>query len=185
MQSPRVCTGYEFTVGFQTTGPAYAQECDALVLGSLIKGLGGIGLWPIPGSMNISVRALGQQLKDMTCHLKPVQINTQQLNTPSRIFDLSSTNIPDRPMSPAIDLSSFTASQRSTLDRIGLENFSSPSNQSLTRIQDNVQPSNPNQTKNGQGELGAAHLKCDFTIKLRSTLNSFFVSLGYRCSHRY
>lgn len=53
----------------------YLPACDAIVLGSLIKGLSNAGLWPIPEApiVTMSVTALGAKLMKLTCHLKPVK----------------------------------------------------------------------------------------------------------------
>ena len=66
-----MCQGYET----RNDSTEYRPACDAIVLGSLIKGLSNAGLWPIPEApvVTMSVTALGAKLMKLTCHLKPVK----------------------------------------------------------------------------------------------------------------
>jgi len=71
--TPTVTQNTTPTERFSLGVPLYAQQCDALVLGSVITGLSGAGLWPLPKDASevcVSVFSLGQKLLNMYCHEK-------------------------------------------------------------------------------------------------------------------
>ena len=93
VHQPRVCKGYEDSSATFTSIPDYAKECDALVLGSLMRGLGNSGLWPIPedsDDVKISVSTLKEKLLRIECHTKKV-IGIKSPSGGSSLFDRSLT----------------------------------------------------------------------------------------------
>lgn len=72
--SERVCRVSEPFSGDYEARIKQSQECDALVLGSLIKELCRSKLWPIPEATDVDMSAsiLGATLLDMDCYHKGV-----------------------------------------------------------------------------------------------------------------
>lgn len=133
-----------------------------MVLGSLIKGLTGIGLWPVPTSsddVKISVSALGEMLRGMTCHRKTVSGSSAALV--SRAASTAAT-------------STFGQPRCSGFGAPGGFAFGAPP--APKTIQDVPTKADP----------AAAHEKCKFTEKFGGDIQRIFnnINTGVLDEHR-